>query len=137
MDLLDLIIPKKQYANIGKFFEERPEVKGGGIEISYEEVYPLTQNVMTVFGNVLGVDGALTIRTATELTIDSKNLSEYITVHKVMQRARIQTQDGRMFMIDQVVKEIQEQKGERLPFKIPVGQSYLLRLIPVDNGWGI
>ena len=90
-----------------------------------------------MFGNVLGVDGALTIRTATELTIDSRNLSEYITVHKVMQRARIQTQDGRMFMIDQVVKEIQEQKGERLPFKIPVGQSYLLRLIPVNNGWGI
>ena len=134
MSVYDVIIPQNKYPLRGKFFKKRIDTNDDdnvGQVFYYEEVSPYSATVGIIFGNVLGATETLTIRTGTNLEIDGKPISEYRTVRKVMQTAVIMTQDERIYRVEQVVRELVENKAvQRIPFKRVTGQTYLLRLVP-------
>lgn len=138
MSVYDTLLPHHNFPLRGRFYKKRVDTNdkdNGGQPFTYEEVSPYSATVGIVFGNVLGAAETLTIRTATDLNVDGHNISEYRTVRKVMQTAVIRTQDNRIYKVEQVVREIVENKeAQRLPFKHTEGQTYLLRLVPTRTG---
>lgn len=124
-DILDLLNPKSKFPNTGKYYKERPLSPDDGAEqfnYGYESRYSNT--FRRLFANVQGIEGQTVIRTDDQCSF------------KV--RGFIVTQDGKAFEILQAEKDYQaaQQQAMRL-FGTPVSTEYVLRLMEIDNPWGI
>lgn len=124
-DILDLLNPKSKFTSTGKYYKERPLSPDLGTEhfnYSYESRYSNTYR--RLFANVQGIEGQTVIRTDDQC---------HFKVHGF-----IITQDGKAFEILQAEKDYQaaSQQALRL-FGTPVSTEYVLRLMEIDNPWGI
>lgn len=124
-DILDLLAPRAQFSLTGKYYEERPDSPDiGAQEFNYEYVDPFSQSYRRLFANIQGSGGETAIRTNDQLNYKINGI--------------IITQDGRAFKIIQCETDYQsvpKQAFRYLP--VPVGTEFVLRLVKMDNPWGI
>ena len=124
-DILNLLNPKPQYPATGKYYKERPISPDDGAEsFNYGYVSTYSNTYRRLFGNMQGNEGQTVIRTD-----DQCNFA----VHGF-----IITQDGKAFEILQVETDRQAAPPQAMRlFSTPVSTEYVIRLIAIDNPWGI
>lgn len=131
----DIFLPQKKHT--GKFFETRidSDDRDNAPQIfTYDIISPLSSSVITKFGNVLDINKSLTIQTIQPLTIKGKNIFEYKTEQGLYRDAMIQTDDKRLYRINQLdIDDVEDTKGERIPLQ-QLRWSYLLWLVPSLTG---
>lgn len=124
-DILNLLNPKSKFPCEGKYYKERPiSPDNGAAMFNYSYVSTYSNTYRRLFANIQGVEGQTVIRTDDQFNFK---------VH-----GYIVTQDGKTFEILQVEKDYQaaQQQAMRL-FGTPVSTEYVLRLMKIDNPWGI
>lgn len=124
-DILDIMNPKQRFTATANYYAEpmySPDV--GAKQFNYEYVNPFSNTYRRLFANIQGTAGEVTIRTDDQLNFKINGL--------------VITQDGQAFKILQVEKDYQA--GNKQVFRLlgsPVSVEYVLRLISVDNPWGL
>ena len=124
-DILDLLNPKPLFVSIGRFYKEMPaNSDDSGEAFNYIYVNRYSNTYRRLFGNIQGTEAQTVIRTDDQCGF---NVHNYVL-----------TQDGKLFEIMQVETDYQAppQQSMRL-FGTPVSTEYYLRLIEIDNPWGI
>jgi hypothetical protein len=96
-----------------------------GIPFDYETLDPTEWHYKQLLQNLIDTEAAsVTIKTKTAL--DWRNNGFIVTM------------DGRLYRIISVTEDIRATSVEaRAIFAVPVGTVYLLRLIEIDNPWGL
>lgn len=125
-DSLDLMNPRGRYTATGSYYKERFDSPDeGSQQFNYEYVDPLSRSYRRLFGNIQSFDaGETAIRTNDQL--------DYVVGGTIV------TQDGQIFLIQQIAKDFQDAPKQVLRlFGTPVSVTYLLRLITIKNPWGI
>lgn len=124
-DILDLLNPKTKFPCTGKYYKDRPISAEDGAEqfnYCYESRY--SNAYKRLFSNVQGADGQTAIRTDDQCKFEVNSF--------------IVTQDGKLFKILQAETDYQSASHQAMRlFGTPVSTEYVLRLIEVDNPWGI
>ena len=125
-DILDLLNPRTQFTLSGTYYHERPDSPDvGGQPFNYEYVDPSTKTWRTLFGNIQVSAGETAIRTDDQLSFKTGN-------------GIVRLQDGSWYTIEQKATDYQaapKQAFRVLP--VPVGTQYVLRLVAVDEPWGL
>lgn len=126
-DSLDLMNSRAKYTAIGSYYKETfDSPEEGAQKFNYEYVDPLSRSYRRLFGNIQSFDaGETAIRTNDQLD------------YKV--GGTVVTQDGTIFLIQQVAKDFQDAPKQVLRlFGTPVSVSYVLRLsIDDENPWDL
>lgn len=127
MDWLDIAQPSPRFTANAKYYEDTiDDPSDGGQEFHYEFVDPLSHTFRRLFGNVQSTDteGETTIRTNDRLSFK--------------RGAYIIFPDGRAFQIVQMMKDVQKvpKQAQRL-FPTPVGTEFVIRMVQIDNPWGV
>ena len=124
-DILDLITPKQRFTATANYYAEPingPDV--GAQSFNYEYVNPFSNTYRRLFGNIQGAASEVTIRTNDQLPFEINGM--------------VSTQDGKMFKIIQVEKDFQSANKQVIRvLGTPVSVEYVLRLVGIDNPWGI
>lgn len=126
MDALDFLKPRAKFTSIGKYWDERPEssTKGGKL-FNYEWVDPSSRTYRRLFANIQTFD-------AGESAIRTNEALRYKIGGYVM------TQDGQLFRILQCATDYSAAPKQAFQLiDIPVGTEYVLRIVSVDNRWGV
>lgn len=130
-DILDLLSPKPQFTQTGKYYAARPvSPADGAITFNYEHVNPYSATYRTLFGNVQSSGGELTVRTNDQLNfLKNEEKGEF---------GFVVLQDGRAYAVLQVEKDVQSANKQVLRlFGTPVSTDFILRLERVTNPWGV
>lgn len=125
-DILNILNPRQKFPLTGKYFSERPDSPdGGGEEFNYEYVEPYTKTWRTLFGNIQAGAGETAIRTDDQLQFkEGKGI--------------VVLEDGTAYLVVQKMTDYQsapKQAHRVLP--VPVGTEHVLRLIEVEEPWGV
>lgn len=124
-DSLDLFTPRGRYTATGSYYKETfDSPEEGAQKFNYEYVDPLSRSYRRLFGNIQSFEaGETAIRTNDQLDYKVGGV--------------VVTQDGTIFLIQQVAKDFQDAPKQVLRlFGTPVSVSYVLRLsIDEDNPW--
>ena len=125
-DILDLMNPRTRFTLTGTYYAERPDSPDvGGQQFNYEYVDPSTRTWRTLFANIQGSAGETAIRTDDQLSF--KEGSGIVVL-----------QDGNCYAIE--VKMVDYQSAPKQAFRIlpvPLGTQYVLRLVAIEEPWGI
>ena len=124
-DTLDLMNPKTRFTATGSYYiEDMDGTVDGAQQFNYEYVNPFSNTYKRLFANVQGSAGEVAIRTDDQL--------------KFAVNATVITQDGQAFKILQVEKDYQAANKQVMRlFGTPVSVEYVLRLVRIENPWGI
>ncbi len=124
-DILDILNPKERFTLTGKYYAERPDSPDiGAQEFNYEYVDPYTKTWRTLFGNIQASAGETAIRTDDQIKFKINGI--------------VITQDRQAFKIIQIEKDYQAANKQVMRiFGTPVSTQYVIRLVSVDNPWGI
>ena len=124
-DILDVMNPKQRFTATANYFAEplnSPEI--GAKQFNYEYVNPLSNTYRRLFANIQGTAGEVAIRTDDQLKFKINGI--------------IKTQDGRTFKILQVETDYQAANKQVMRLLgTPVSTQYVIRLVSVDDPWGI
>lgn len=124
-DALDVLNPKSRFTSEAIFYADRPEVDGGGIHFNYEYVNPYSTTYRRLFANIQGEDGSVAIRTND-------------AIKPVVNKSYILLASGQLFKVLQV--EVDYQAAQKQAMRLlgtPLSAELVLRLIAVDNVWGV
>lgn len=127
MDWLDVAKPSKEYTATATYYEDDiddPSI--GGQSFRYNYVDPLSKTYRMLFENIQSTDGEgeCTIATVDKLPF---SLGAYV-----------KTQDGKYYQIKQALTDFSDAPKQALRIlPIPVGTRYVIRMVRVDNPWGI
>ena len=124
-DILDIMNPKQSFTCTAHYYSEPfngPEI--GAQQFNYEYVNPFSNTYRRLFANIQGTAGEVTIRTDDQLKYKVNGI--------------VITQDGQAFKIIQIEKDYQAaQKQVMRILGTPVSTQYVMRLVSVDNPWGV
>ncbi len=124
-DILDIMNPKTRFTATANYYPEPvngPEV--GAKQFNYEYVNPFSNTYRRLFGNIQGVEGEVAIRTDDQLGYKIGGI--------------VTTQDGKTFKIIQAEKDFQAANKQVMRILgTPVSVEYVLRLVSVENPWGV
>lgn len=124
-DALDILLPRERFTAEGKYWEGRPEIKEGGIPFNYEYVNPYSAAYKRLFANIQDSSGDVAIRTNDML-------------NPIVNESCVLLADGRLFRVAQVEIDYQSASKEALRlFGVPLGTTYLMRLVAEDNPWNV
>lgn len=125
-DTLDLMNPKPDYTHTGTYYADRPDSPAvGGTEFNYKPVNPYSKTWRAIFSNMQAE--------ARETAIETDDHCNFKTGG-----GYVSLQDGCLYAIQQVMAdETRAPKQAFRIFGIAVGTTYLLRLMQVDNPWGV
>lgn len=124
-DILDIMNPKPKFtatANYYAEFMDGPDV--GAKQFNYEYENPYSNTYRRLFANIQGSAGEVAIRTDDQLNYKIGGV--------------VITQDGKAFKILQSEKDYQA--GNKQVFRLlgsPVSVEYVIRLIEIENPWGV
>lgn len=124
-DSLDLFMPRSRFTATGKFYARKPEVDADSIAFNYEYVNPYSAAYRRLFSNIQDTSGEIAIRTNDIL-------------NPVANESYVLLADGRLFRVEQV--EIDYQSAPKQAMRllgVPLGTTYLMRLVAEDNPWGV
>lgn len=125
-DSMDLMNPKSRFTASGSYYEECFDSPDEGAQaFNYEYVDPLSRTYRRLYGNIQAFQaGECAIRTGDQLKFKVNGI--------------VITQDGQCFKIIQAAKDYQAAPKQVLRlFGTPVSVQYVLRMVTVDNPWGI
>ena len=125
-DLLDMLHGKANYIMTGCYFPHMPySPEDEHSMFDYEHVYVTEWHYQKLFGNLINTDGATaTIRTNDDL---GAKIGQFISL-----------QDEKLYKISSVMKDYQSTNKEAFRFLKDVPQiDYIIRLVEIDNPWGI
>lgn len=124
-DLLDVLNPRPRFTAAGVLFDGRPEVDGGGEPFNYEYINPYSSTYRRLYANIQGDSGEVAIRTND-------------LIRPEINKSHIKLADGKLYCVLQVDVDYQtsEKEAQRL-FAVPLGTQIVMRLVPVDNPWGL
>ena len=124
-DILDLLNPKTTFTATATYYPEPfngPDV--GAQQFNYEYVNPFSNTYKRLFANIQGVAGEVAIRTDDQIKFKINGI--------------VITQDRQAFKIIQIEKDYQAANKQVMRiFGTPVSTQYVIRLVSVDNPWGI
>ncbi len=137
MDFLDVLNGRYDKTHTGRYFERLPEAisyptsitelygLAVGEDVDYEFIDPTEWRYKTLLGNLKEARSATT-------TIKTRDVKEY------KNNAYILLDTGRLCEIISVIEDVSSATSEaaRL-FPIPIGTEYVLRLVEVENPWGL
>lgn len=129
MDFLDLINPSPDYYFTGYYYSRKPkpsEAPELNREIfHYKQINPYSRTFGVIMGTVRLDEETYAIKTHDDCNFKVKGY--------------ISTQDGKMWIIDQILHDEQVPGTEEALriFKKPVQSEYLMRLLRVDNPWEV
>ena len=124
-DALDLLNPHSKFTAEGKFFINRPETMGGGESFCYEYVNPYSATYRRLFSNVQGESGEVAIRTND-------------AIEPVVNKSYILLSDGKLYKVAQVEVDYQAAPKQSMRMiGVPVGTELVIRLLRVENPWGV
>lgn len=122
-DALDILNPRARFTADGVFYDERPEINGGGEWFKYEYVNPYSATYRRLYANIQGESGEVVIRTNDR-------------INPKINKSYIKLSDGRLFNVAQVDVDYQSAPKQAMRIiGIPVGTSIVMRLVPADNPW--
>lgn len=129
MDILDLLNPRNEYYFTGYYYPRKPKPTEppdlGRVTFSYRQVNPYSRTFATVMNTVRLDTETYAIRTNEDCGFKNKGF--------------ISTQDGKFWVIDEIIHDEQvpgTEEALRL-FKNVVQSEYIMRLVKMDNPWGI
>lgn len=124
-DILDIMNPKTRFTATANYYPEPvngPEV--GAQQFNYEYVNPFSNNYRRLFANIQSEAGEVAIRTDDQINYKINGI--------------VVTQDGKTFKIIQIEKDYQAANKQVMRILgTPVSTEYVMRLVSVDNPWGI
>lgn len=124
-DILDIMNPKSKFTAAASYYPEPvngPDV--GAQQFNYEYVNPFSNTYRRLFANIQGVAGEVAVRTDDQIKFKINGI--------------VITQDGQAFKIIQIEKDYQAaQKQVMRILGTPVSTQYVMRLVSVDNPWGV
>lgn len=137
MDFLDILNGRYDSTHAGRYFERLPSTVAypstieevyaleEGQDFDYEIVDPMTSRYKMLISNLSDSEAAdETIKTRDERAYEAKK--------------HILLDDGRLMMITSVVVDATAaQKEAARLMAVPIGTEYILRLIEVENPWGL
>lgn len=129
-DYLDIANPKGEFPSEAKYFNKRPISPEDGAEtFTYEYVDPRSSSYARAFGNMQITSESTAIRTNAQLSFPNKNDGEL---------GFVMLSDGQLYAAVQVGKDYGKVNKQALRlFPTPVSTQYLLRLVAIDNPWGV
>lgn len=120
-----MLNPRTRFMATANYYVETfdgPDV--GAQQFKYEYVNPYSNTYRRLFSNIQGVAGEVAIRTGDQLKFAVNGI--------------VVTQDGHAFKILQIEKDYQAANKQVMRILgTPLSTQYVLRLIGVDNPWGI
>lgn len=124
-DILDIMNPKTTFTATANYYPEPVDSPNDGAQqFNYEYVNPYSNTYRRLFANVQGVAGEVAIRTSDQLKYKINGI--------------VITQDGQAFKIIQIEKDYQAaQKQAMRILGVPVSTQYVMRLVSIDNPWGV
>ena len=125
-DALDILNPRSRFTAEGTFWTERPDsLIEGGQKFNYEYVDPFSKTYRRLYGNIQSFNTG-------ETAIRTNDLLPF----KV--GAFVMTAEGTLFAITQAAKDFQSASKQALRLLgTPLGTEYVLRLVNVENAWGV
>lgn len=124
-DSLDIFNPRARFTVTGILYAKRPEVEGGGERFRYEYVNPYSATYRRLFSNVQGESGEVAIRTNDAIA-------------PVVNKSYILLSDGKLYKVAQVeVDYPAASKQSMRMIGVPVGTELVIRLLRVENPWGV
>lgn len=137
MDYLDLMQGKYFQLQSGKYYKRLPtavmpaaesapqDPDTVGIPFDYETLDPTEWHYKQLLQNIIDAQGAtLTIKTKSAL--DWRN------------NGYIAAMSGNLYRIISVTEDVRAASSEaRALFAVPVGTEFVIRLVEIDNPWGI
>ena len=124
-DILDIMNPRTRFTATANYYPEPvngPEV--GAQQFNYEYVNPYSNTYRRLFANIQGEAGEVAIRTDDQINYKINGI--------------VVTQDGKTFKIIQIEKDYQAANKQVMRILgTPVSTQYVMRLVSVDNPWGI
>lgn len=125
-DILDVMNPKQRFTLTGKYFDDRPiSPDVGGEEFNYEYVNPYSRTWRTLFANIQAGAGETAIRTNDQLKFREG-------------KGMVILNDGTAYAIEQKMTDFQS--APKQAFRVlptPVDTEYVLRLVAVEEPWGV
>lgn len=126
MDFLDLINPREEYYFTGYYYDTIPPKQNDGKKVfNYRQINPYSKTFALVVGAIQDDEEVTAIKTQDNLDWRIKGY--------------VSTQNGQMYIIDQIIVDEQVRGYEeavRISKKSTI-TVYNLRLVRVDNPWGI
>ena len=133
MDYIDLMRGKFYQLECGKYYiklptssqTERQDPDTVGIPFDYETLDPTEWHYKQLLQNLIDAQAA----TATIKTTDRLEWRN---------NGYIVAMDGRLYRIISVTEDVRAASREaRALFAVPVGTEYVIRLVEIDNPWGV
>ena len=125
-DALDILNPKERFSGDGTYWDNRPDsTDEGGKKFSFEYVSPHSKSYRVAFGNMQNFEnGETAIRSNDEVGFKNGGF--------------IMLQSGQLYTIIEVSTDYQAASKEALRFLgVPLGTEYLVRMVSVENPWGV
>ncbi len=129
-DYLDIANPQGEFTAEARYYRTCPISPEDGAELfNYEYVDPRSSAYARAFGNIQITSENTSIRTNTQLSFPNKNDGEL---------GFVMLSDGGFYAVLQVGKDYGKANKQVLRlFPTPVSTQYLLRLVAIDNPWGV
>ena len=136
MDYLDLMQGKFYQLETGKYYKRLPKATTPGsgemqdpdtvgIPFDYETLDPTEWHYKQLLQNIIDAQGAT-------VTIKTKSALEW------RNNGYIVAMSGNLYRIISVTEDVRAATPEaRALFAMPVGTDFVIRLIEVDNPWGV
>ncbi len=124
-DILDILNPKTRFTATANYYPEPVNgLEVGAQQFNYEYVNPFSNTYRRLFANIQGTAGEVALRTDDQIAYKINGI--------------VVTQDGQAFKIIQVEKDYQAANKQAMRvLGTPISTEYVLRLVSVDNPWGI
>lgn len=128
---LDLNAPRAQYTARGSYYKREPnDLTEGAQTFSYEYLDLYSRTYSVLFGGVQAVAGEQAIRTRDRLDLQRDERGEVGGI--------VITGDGRAFKVIQSQRDYSRAPKQAFRiFGMPVGYTTALRLVEIDNPWGL
>lgn len=126
MDLLDILRLKDTEYLTGTYYARQPlSPEDSGVEFSYEQLNPKSKTYAKLINNLEEPSSVTAIRTDDDCGFE---INGYIA-----------TQDGELWIVQEVLKNVQnDNTKEALRLLTETVQTeYVIRLLKVENPWGI
>lgn len=126
-DILDLLNPNIQFTSAGTFYKTRPTNEtADGMPFNYEYVNPYSNTWQRLFDNIQTSDsGEVAIRTHDNLGAE-------------VNKSYFKLADGNMYLAMEIQTDYQAAGKQALRlFGTPVTVEYVIRLIKIQNPWGV
>jgi hypothetical protein len=136
MDYLDLMQGKYFQLQCGKYYKKIPAAQipsndtiqdpdTVGVPFDYETLDPTEWHYKQLLQNLIEAQAA-TVTIKTKARLDWRN------------NGFISAMDGHLYKIISVTEDVRSATHEaRALFAVPVGAEYVIRLVEIDNPWGI